>query len=138
MRKSYKPKHLARPSLREIARESAIQSTKLFVVSMVMIFGTLALGKTLGVSQEFHFVEKPPANGTLSTGEKVAGEEIAKVEKWSERLNCSPDGLPEGVVPTHAIIYSQDEGAELTTFEEGWEVHYEKNTGRDLLAVCEN
>lgn len=138
MRKSYKPNHIGLPSLRELARESAIQFVRLFVMSMVMISIGLAIGKTLIASQEFRFAEKPPADSSLSTGLKVSAEEMAKVEKWSKKRNCSPDGLPKGVIPAHAIIYSQEGGAQLTTFDEGWEVYHEKNTGRVLLAVCEN
>jgi hypothetical protein len=58
-----------------------------------------------------------------------------RVERLTERWDCSATGLAPGVVPGHALVRGRDGGVRVTGFDRGWASYTGERPGT-LVAVC--
>lgn len=95
-----------------------------FLLAALAVWGTLSVaGVTFGQQQ------------TWGQAEPVAVPQWqTDAEALSVQYDCSTTGLPDGVIPAHAIILL-DEQARLVSFDRGW-ASMEGTKPGTLLQVC--
>jgi len=115
-------------TLREVVRRAALRTglgltVGMLTGGMLSVTGVAAMGDLLA----------QPDNAITEGAERVA-RQAARVQRLSERYDCSRTGLGPHVIPARTIVLVRDH-VRLATFDEGWAIHEGVERGT-LVAVC--
>jgi hypothetical protein len=111
-----------RPTLRQALGKAA-------VTTVALTAGLAAPAIVLNAPTTMTFVEETPPAGTHQETQLHAD-----IERLNVKHECSSDGLPDGVIPQHAVVRRAG-AALLVPFDTGWDVFEGKAPGT-LVSVC--
>lgn len=112
-------------------RRRTLRQTVGAAIVRAAVLEAIAVAVTVGVSWTAQ--ESMVATVVAPDGPGSAAD--PRVERLSQRWNCSPTGLAPGEVPGHALVLGRDGRVRVTDFDRGWASYVGERAGT-LVAVC--